>query len=71
MQLIAIAAAAFSGGGAGERPFNSGWRFFRGGGDFADPAFDDSAWRVVDTPHDWSSEDLPPRERDKIGRAHV
>ena len=37
--------------------FDSGWLFRRG--DFATaalPAFDDSAWRRVDLPHDWSAE---------------
>eukprot|EP00965_Chrysotila_dentata_P220334 6191716-Pleurochrysis_carterae.AAC.1 len=28
---------------------------------FCQPSFDDSAWRVVETPHDWSIEDLPAR----------
>jgi beta-galactosidase len=40
--------------------FDSGWRFHRGGAQGAeDPAFDDSKWRIVDLPHDWSIEDLP------------
>jgi len=40
--------------------FDSGWRFHRGGAQGAeDPAFDDSKWRTVDLPHDWSIEDLP------------
>ena len=42
------------------QPFNSDWRFHRGdvpGGEAA--SFDDSAWRVLDVPHDWSIEDLP------------
>ena len=41
------------------------WRFHRGDGAFADPVFDDSQWRTVDVPHDWSSEDLPPRSKDR------
>ncbi len=43
--------------------FDADWRFHRG--DVADAGraeFDDGAWRVVDTPHDWSIEDLPPGE---------
>jgi len=47
-------------GSARERSFDEGWRFFRG--DVADaqsPSFDDSAWRTLDLPHDWSIEDLP------------
>ncbi len=40
--------------------FDQGWRFYRGGGEgFAATAFDDSAWRSVDLPHDWSVEDVP------------
>ncbi|QDU58340.1 glycoside hydrolase family 2 TIM barrel-domain containing protein [Aeoliella mucimassa] len=43
--------------------FDSDWRFVRGDVQGADlPEFDDSAWRVLDLPHDWSIEDLPPRE---------
>ena len=41
--------------------FDLGWRFYRGEGEgFEAPAFDDSAWREVDLPHDWSIEDLAP-----------
>ena len=37
-----------------------GWRFHRGGAQYAEsPEFDDSKWRKVDLPHDWSIEDLP------------
>lgn len=37
------------------------WRFLRGDAAGAEqPAFDDSAWRTLDVPHDWSIEDLPP-----------
>ncbi|MBM3476020.1 MAG: hypothetical protein FJX75_22350, partial [Armatimonadetes bacterium] len=40
--------------------FDEGWRFNRGDAPGADqPGFDDSAWRTVDLPHDWSIEDLP------------
>jgi len=40
--------------------FDFGWRFHRGGAQGAeDPSFDDSKWRSVDLPHDWSIEDLP------------
>ncbi len=45
------------------RPFDSDWRFFRGDIPGAQaPDFDDSDWRVLDVPHDWSIEDLPPLE---------
>ena len=41
-------------------PFNDGWRFHRGDAPGADAeSFDDSAWRTLDVPHDWTIEDLP------------
>lgn len=44
-----------------ERNFDSNWHFLRGDAPGAEqPAFDDAAWRVIDVPHDWSIEDLPP-----------
>ncbi len=40
--------------------FDSGWRFHLGGAQGAEnPQFDDSQWRKIDLPHDWSIEDLP------------
>jgi len=40
--------------------FDSDWRFHRGGAQRAEqPDFDDSQWRTLDLPHDWSIEDLP------------
>lgn len=50
-----------------ERSFNAGWVFARDvvgeAGDphsgAENPSLDDSGWRVVDLPHDWSIEDLP------------
>ena len=41
--------------------FDLGWRFLRGDVASAEnPGFDDSSWRRVDLPHDWSIEDLTP-----------
>jgi len=53
--------------------FDEGWTFHRGGAQSAEqPGFDDSAWRALDLPHDWSIEDLPgtasPFDRDAIGQ---
>jgi beta-galactosidase len=43
-----------------DQPFDLGWRFLRGSAtEFEAPALDDSGWRVVDLPHDWSIEDVP------------
>lgn len=40
--------------------FDFGWKFYKGGAQGAEnPSFDDSSWRKVDIPHDWSIEDLP------------
>ena len=45
--------------------FNSGWRFYRGDGNFAHASASDAAWVLVDIPHDYSSFDLPSRESDE------
>jgi beta-galactosidase len=51
------------------QPFDLGWRFRRGEGEgFESPEFDDSSWRTVDVPHDWSIEDLPPLPADSRPR---
>ena len=40
--------------------FDFNWRFHKGGALGAEsPGFDDSEWRKIDLPHDWSIEDLP------------
>ena len=46
-----------------EQSFDADWRFLRGDATGAEvPSLDDSQWRVLDVPHDWSIEDLPPKE---------
>src|SRR6266404_1529559 len=46
-----------------DQPFDLGWKFFKGSGEgFEAPEFDDSSWRTLDLPHDWSIEDLPMQE---------
>ncbi len=43
--------------------FNSGWKFIRADIPGAEkPDFDDSAWRTLVLPHDYSIEDLPEKE---------
>lgn len=38
-------------------PFEEGWRFFKGDAPGAElPGFNDSSWRQLDLPHDWSIE---------------
>lgn len=40
--------------------FDYGWQFHAGGAQGAEqPGFDDSSWRTLDLPHDWSIEDIP------------
>jgi beta-galactosidase len=47
-------------GAGGVVLFDDDWRFQRGGAQGAEAAdFDDSGWRRLDLPHDWSIEDLP------------
>ncbi len=53
--------------------FDSDWKFFRGGKQGAEkPDFNDSDWRKLDLPHDWSIEDLPgtqsPFNADAVGQ---
>lgn len=48
--------------------FNDDWRFIRGEVAGADSAeFDDSQWRTLDVPHDWSIEDLPQGASEPTG----
>lgn len=43
-----------------ERNFDADWHFLRADSPGAEqPAYDDSTWRVLAVPHDWSIEDLP------------
>ena len=50
-----------------ECSFDSGWCFLRADAPGAEaPGFDDSAWRTLDLPHDWSIEDLPPLEKSPV-----
>ena len=78
--LIATAACVLRGASASraEVSFDSGWRFHRGvcpaaaaaaqqlgaADPCAAPALDDSSWRSLSVPHDWSREDLPSRDED-------
>jgi len=46
--------------GKRDQSFDEGWRFLRSDAPGAEaPGFNDSSWRVLDLPHDWSVEDLP------------
>jgi beta-galactosidase len=55
--LFAVAAAAGAETIRLRESCDSDWRFFRGDAPRADqPAFDDTAWRKLNVPHDWSIE---------------
>jgi len=46
-----------------EISFNNEWKFIRTDIENAQlPEFDDSSWRILDLPHDYSIEDLPEKE---------
>lgn len=58
--LAAQAAAAPTFAAGRGQSFDLGWKFRRGEGEGLEaPGLDDSGWRAVDLPHDWSIEDLP------------
>ena len=53
--------------GARGKSFNDGWKFYRGDASGAEqPAFNDSAWRSLSVPHDWSIE-LPFNKNSPAG----
>jgi len=57
LSLIQVTAQSLT---SRENLFDFGWRFHAGGAQGAEnPAFEDSQWRKIDLPHDWSVEDLP------------
>ncbi len=54
--------------GTRAQAFDKGWRFLRGDAMGAEaPGFDDSRWRMLDLPHDWSVEELPDRGGEENG----
>ncbi len=64
LTLPAVLAVGLSGAEPGRsRDFNADWQFHRGDVPGAEEVgFDDSEWRTLDVPHDWSIEDLPAKE---------
>ena len=57
--LLLICIKAFS-QNSGITLFDDNWKFYRGGTSNAEKlSYDDSKWRMVDLPHDWSIENLP------------
>ena len=48
--------------------FDANWRFIKDSTIAAETAnYDDSKWRIVDLPHDWSIEDLPNQSDSVVG----
>jgi beta-galactosidase len=41
------------------RPFDNDWLFIKDTIQADAPSFDDTKWRTINLPHDWSIEDLP------------
>lgn len=68
LPLVLAAVALSAAGWAAPSPrqvlsTDLGWKFFLGDPANAEtPSFDDSAWRTVDVPHDWSIEGAPNKE---------
>ncbi len=47
--------------------FDNDWHFYKGQIKNAEqPAYNDSFWRKVDLPHDWSIEHLPNQKKDSV-----
>ena len=61
--LLVLAFSVAANAGRTQEKFDFGWKFHRGDVKNAEKVdFDDSAWRDIDLPHDWSIEDLPGTE---------
>ena len=67
--VFTLQACKQSGSNTGPRTvlFDAGWKFLKDNPAGAEnPGFDDSSWRSVDLPHDWSIEDLPGQKEDSV-----
>jgi beta-galactosidase len=66
---VSAAPASLAAGARQILPFDAGWQFLKADVDGAEQNnFDDSAWRTLDVPHDWSIEG-PFAETNKTGGA--
>jgi beta-galactosidase len=69
--LLVLGSVSAFASGQRDRSFDSDWRFLRADAPGAEvPGFNDSAWRKLDVPHDWSIEDLPapdPSATNRVG----
>jgi beta-galactosidase len=67
--LLCVGLLPLVGWAASGESFDEGWKFFKGDASGAEqPGFDDSQWRMVDVPHDWSIEG-PFAQTNKTGGA--
>lgn len=58
--FLLLGSSAIFSQNSGNKLFDEGWSFYKGGAQNAEKIdFDDSKWRKIDLPHDWSIEDLP------------
>jgi len=68
--VLGLSSAAVCAESKRDHLFDVGWRFHRGDAAGAEqPAFDDSGWRTLDLPHDWSIEDLPSLPKESTAEA--
>jgi len=68
----ATAASEAASGDKRDRLLDDGWRFHRGDAPGAEqPGLDDSEWRTLSLPHDWSIEDLPPQHSETTGEGAI
>jgi beta-galactosidase len=67
LPFYCFAVFAQNNGQSRTRLFDDNWRFTKDAVTNAEqPNYDDSKWRVLDLPHDWSIEDLPNQIPDSI-----
>ncbi len=72
LPVILLMIAGFVNQGLAQAPrhemlFDDAWKFHRGDAEGAEnPEFDDTSWRDVDLPHDWSIERLPGQAPDQV-----
>jgi beta-galactosidase len=65
--ILYSAAVIADAAGNRDRCFDTGWRFLRADAPGSEAAgFDDSKWRTLDVPHDWSIDDLPAVEKSSV-----
>ena len=59
---LVISSSLLASASTRDQAFDDGWLFLRADPLGAEkPGFDDSGWRELDVPHDWSIEDLPEK----------